>query len=236
MIETAIRIILFTVLPLALAGIVVFFDMSAWSKSRRYEAVLVMLFAIGVAGSGISNFLAHFFLSDAVAASIGWKPGSPFQLEVAFANLAMGILGLVAVSRRDGFREATVIAVTVFGVGATIVHIIDILATGNLEPGNTVQNVSNLLKPALLIFTLVQSRRADEVETGLDDLDRWRATLLGATAPITVCIATAYGLGYALGQPALFSLIGALLAGVILVAALARSPGHQLGWEGRNGK
>ena len=32
--------------------------------------------------------------------------------------------------RRDGFREATVIAVTVFGVGATIVHVSDIIQTG----------------------------------------------------------------------------------------------------------
>jgi hypothetical protein len=32
--------------------------------------------------AGIANFLAHFFLSDIVAESIGWKAGSPFQLEV----------------------------------------------------------------------------------------------------------------------------------------------------------
>jgi len=44
-----------------------------------------------------------------------------------------------------------VIAVTVFGVGATIVHVSDIIQTGNLAPGNTIQNVGNLLKPALLI-------------------------------------------------------------------------------------
>jgi hypothetical protein len=32
---------------------------------------------------------------------------------VAFANLVPGILGIVAMGRRDGFREATLIAVTV---------------------------------------------------------------------------------------------------------------------------
>jgi hypothetical protein len=47
----------------------------------------------------------------------------------------IGVLGLVAEGRRDGFHEATVIAVTIFGVGATIVHIMDITATRNLAPG-----------------------------------------------------------------------------------------------------
>jgi hypothetical protein len=73
--------------------------------------------------AGLGGFFGHFFISDSVAKSIGWPTGNPFQLEVGFANLAIGILGIIAMGRRDGFREATVIAVTVFGVGATIVHI-----------------------------------------------------------------------------------------------------------------
>jgi Family of unknown function (DUF6790) len=37
-----------------------------------------------------------------VAESIGWPAGNPFQLEVGVANLAVGILGIVAMGRRDG--------------------------------------------------------------------------------------------------------------------------------------
>ena len=37
-----------------------------------------------------------------------------------FANLALGILGIVAAGRRDGFREAKVLAATIFAVGATV--------------------------------------------------------------------------------------------------------------------
>jgi hypothetical protein len=61
---------------------------------------------------------------------------------------------------RDGFREATVIAVAIVGVGATVVHVIDILQGGNLAPGNSIQNVANLLRPALLIPMLIVSRRS----------------------------------------------------------------------------
>jgi hypothetical protein len=139
---------------------------------------------LSVAGAGISNFLAHFFLSDIVAESIGWEAGSPFQLEVGFANLALGVLGIVATSRRDGFREATVIAATVFAFGATIVHLVDIVATANLAPGNTLQNVANLARPALLIGFLAASRRAEaspQSQAETVGFDRWRMPLAGSS-------------------------------------------------------
>jgi hypothetical protein len=135
------RTFLFTVLPVVLGTGVTLFDPSARGRVRQAEAMLIPLFVIGVAGSGIGGFLAHVFISDEIADSIGWDVGSPFQLEVGFANLAIGLLGAIAAERRDGFREATVIAATVFAVGATFVHVRDLFDTGNLAPGNTVQNV-----------------------------------------------------------------------------------------------
>src|SRR5215212_10413512 len=113
------RIFLYSILPLIIAIGQVGLDKSSRSRDRKIETFLLYLFGVGVAGSGIGGFFGHFFISDSVAQSIGWPTGNPFQLEVGFANLAVGILGIVAMSRRDGFREATVIAVTAFGVGAT---------------------------------------------------------------------------------------------------------------------
>ena len=110
----AIRVFIFTVLPLVVALAFVLLDRDSRSPERRVEIFLIFLLALRVAGSGIGGFFAHLFLSDAVAESVGWPAGNPFQLEVGFANLAMGVLGIIAVGRRDGFREATVIAATTF--------------------------------------------------------------------------------------------------------------------------
>jgi hypothetical protein len=157
-----------------------------------------------VAGSGIAGFFGHFFISDSVAKSIGWPTGNPFQLEVGFANLAIGILGIIAMGRRDGFREATVIAVTVFGVGATIVHISDIIKTGNLAPGNTVQNVGNLLKPALLIGFLAATRRAErspDSEAHTPGFNTWRRPRIQAAGLVTGSVAAGFSVGYANDQP-----------------------------------
>ncbi len=195
-----VRVSLFSILPLLLSAGILLLDRSASTRERRLEVPLIFLFGLGVGGSGIASFFGHLFASDIVADAIGWPRGSPFQLEMAFANLAVGILGVVAAGRRDGFREATVIAVTVLGVGASIVHFMDILATGNLAPGNTIQNIANLIKPAFLIPLLAASRRAEGAahsEADTPPFELWRAPLLQAVGSVTAIVATAFAVGFA---------------------------------------
>jgi hypothetical protein len=181
-----------------------------------------------VAGSGIGGFFGHFFISDSVAESIGWPTGNPFQLEVGFANLAVGILGIVAMGRRDGFREATVIAVTVLGVGATIVHARDIIETGNLAPGNTLQNVGNLLKPALLIGFLAAIRRAEhspDSEVHTSGFDTWRGPRIQAASVMTGSVAAGFSVGFAVDQPVIGTLVGTLVGAGLAAFVIARSSG-----------
>jgi hypothetical protein len=223
----ALRIFLFTILPLFLAGGQIWLDKSTNTRARRFEIILIYLFALGVAGSGIGGFIAHFFMSDVVAESIGWPAGSPFQLEIAFANLAVGLLGILSVNRRDGAREATVIAVTTFSLGATIVHFMDIAATGNLAPGNSLQNVINILRPALLIIFLRASRRADRApgsEAGTLEFAIWRAPRTQAAGNATAIVATGFGAGFAIGQPVLGSALGVIAAVIVIVFILSRAP------------
>jgi 4-amino-4-deoxy-L-arabinose transferase-like glycosyltransferase len=215
-----VRIFCFTILPLLVAWVQSILDRSTNTRERRIELFLIYLFALGVAGSGIGGFFSHFFISDVVAESIGWPAGNPFQLEVAFANLAVGVLGLIAVGRRDGFREATVIAATVFSVGATIVHGMDIVETGNLAPGNTWQNVANLLRPAFLIAFLAASRRAEkspQSETNSPEFDTWRSPRLLGAGLMTASVATGFGAGFALNLVLIGTLVG-VIVGCILVA------------------
>ena len=98
----ALRIFIYSLLPLIIAVGHIRLDKISQSRERKLEVFLLYIFGVGVAGSGIGGFPGHFFISDPVAESIGWPTGNPFQLEVAFANLALGILGIVAMGRRDG--------------------------------------------------------------------------------------------------------------------------------------
>jgi 4-amino-4-deoxy-L-arabinose transferase-like glycosyltransferase len=224
--SVAIRVFAFSVLPVIIAAGQLGLDSSSRHRDRRLELFLLYLFGIGVAGSGIGGFFGHVFISDQVAESIGWPTGNPFQLEVGVANLALGILGIVAMSRRDGFREATVIAVTVLGVGATVVHLVDVIETGNFAPGNTIQNISNLLRPALLIAFLAASRRAErspasQVQTA--EFDQWRGPRIRAAGIMTGTVAAGFGGGFAIDLPLIGTLVGALVGAGLAAFVLARA-------------
>jgi hypothetical protein len=221
----AVRVLLFSVLPLVLAGAHVRLDERVRSRPQRLEVFLIYVLAVGVAGSAIGGFFAHIFLAAEVAESIGWPAGSPFQREVAFANLALGVLAVLAINRRDGFRDATVIAVTIVATGATITHVIDIVETGNLAPGNTVQNLANVLRPGVLIWLLLAIRRTESAERHAEEpalLGPWRDTAVIAAAQATAVVSATFSIGYAVDQPAMGAAVGSVLA--LAATAHAVSP------------
>jgi 4-amino-4-deoxy-L-arabinose transferase-like glycosyltransferase len=226
----AMRVFIISVLPLIIAAVHVTLDKGTRSRERRLELFLLYLFGVGVAGSGISGFFGHFYISDLVAESIGWPTGNPFQLEMAFANLTVGILGIVAMGRRDGFREATVVAVTVLGVGATVVHIMDMIQTGNLAPGNTLQNVSNLLKPALLIGFLSAIRRVErspDSEAHTPAFETWRSPRVRAAGLMTGSVFTGFGVGFGIDQSVIGTFLGTLIgAGLVVFTVSHPSDGN----------
>jgi 4-amino-4-deoxy-L-arabinose transferase-like glycosyltransferase len=224
--SVAIRVFAFSILPVLIAAGHLGLDRTSWPRERRLEIFLLYLFGVGVAGSGIGGFFGHVFISDPVAESIGWPTGNPFQLEVGVANLALGILGIVAMGRRDGFREATIITATVLGVGATVVHAIDVIETGNLAPGNTIQNISNLLRPALLIAFLAASRRAErspDYEAQTAGFEQWRGPRIRAAGIMTGSVAAGFGAGFAIDLPLMGTLVGTLVGAGLAAFIVARA-------------
>ncbi len=60
-----------------------------------------MLFTIGL--GNLVNFVFHVFFGDTAAKFIGWEQ-SPFQAEVGFASLGIGIAGVIAYEASLPFR------------------------------------------------------------------------------------------------------------------------------------
>lgn len=229
-----VRVFAYSLLPLLFAAGHLLLDPQARTPARRVELFLIYLLAISVGANGLGGAFGHLFLSDLVAESIGWPSGSPFQLEMGFANLAIGLLGILAIARRDGFRTATILATTVIGVGATIVHLIDIAAAGNLAPGNTLQNVSNLLDPLLLIALTWWGRRSADPDAGSDAFLRWQLRQQPIAGLAAAGIGTGFGVGYATGALFLGTLLGALL-GVGLGILVSRRHGAAAEQDDRRG-
>ncbi len=106
------------------------------SASRVVKVSLFYLLSIQWGFGAMFMAIPHIVVPDQIAGSIGWEPGSPFQVELGFASLGMSCLGILSIWLRGSFWLAPVVARSVFLLGAAYVHIEDILARGNLAAGN----------------------------------------------------------------------------------------------------
>ncbi len=146
-----------TVLKLVLGNfptfclVLAFFLSFLGKKKRSFGESLTrytLLLPIGLAG--IWGFYYHAFHPKMAAEFIGWAD-SPFQFEVAVANLGMGLVGVVGFWRSRDFAQAAAIMASCFLWGAASNHISEILAQGNYAPGNAGTILfSDILIPATL--------------------------------------------------------------------------------------
>jgi len=106
------------------------------TRQRVADVLLQYAFAFPVGIGGIVGFIGHTMRAGPVAASIGWPAGNPFQYEVAVANLAFGVLGLLCLRFRGGFWIATAIGWSIFLLGAAVVHLHQIHIGQPYAPAN----------------------------------------------------------------------------------------------------
>jgi hypothetical protein len=100
------------------------------------QAFLLGFIVSNVGLQGIFAFLGHFFRSDETARGIGWPEGNPFQKEIAFTNLSLGVLGLMSIWFRGEFWLATIVARSVFTWGAGCIHAADLRKRKNVSVFN----------------------------------------------------------------------------------------------------
>jgi len=134
------------------------------NRTRAINLEIVLMYSIGIIGfSGISNFVFHAFFGEMIAQSIGWPAGNLFQLEVAGANLAIGLIGFLGFWRRD-FWLPFLIAKTIFSWTAGAAHIIDLVGQGNAAIGNAgpILYLDFLLPATLLIIYVIYARALQE--------------------------------------------------------------------------
>ncbi|HEY0019643.1 MAG TPA: DoxX family protein [Longimicrobium sp.] len=108
----------------------------ASSRRERVEMVLLYLLVLGMGTAGLWSFVGHYFMSDQVAGSIGWATGSPFQHELAFYHLGMGVVALLCIWFRDRYWIAAAVTPALFAMGAGVVHLQDFISRGNTAPAN----------------------------------------------------------------------------------------------------
>jgi hypothetical protein len=151
----------FLVLGLVAALIAVARKSDGFTRANLAEALLAYFILFSVAASFFYNFVFHVFFGDLAASFIGWA-NSPFQAEVGYASLGFAAIGLLAFKGNCMVRLAAILGPSMFQWGAAIGHIHDMLATGNMAPGNAgIMLYSDILLP-VIGFALLWFKRATD--------------------------------------------------------------------------
>ncbi|MFE9575428.1 DUF6790 family protein [Nocardia sp. NPDC006044] len=101
---------------------------------------------------------------DVMATAIGFDP-TPFQFEIAFANLGLAVMGFRAVSATARERITIGLGAGMFLWGALIGHVYQWFANGDHQPGNTGGVlVCDLLLPAVMIILARRSQQLSAAE------------------------------------------------------------------------
>jgi hypothetical protein len=126
------------------------------TRSRIVQLLLLYLLVINIGFGSLLAWYGHTFMADEIARKIGWLPGSPFQFEVAVADLSWGICGMLCVWLRQGFWTATGIGSAVFLLGCAFGHIRQIVQEGNVAIYNAglVLWIGDLAVPIAILILL----------------------------------------------------------------------------------
>jgi hypothetical protein len=151
------------------AGLHIARDKQARTGRRVVEICLLYMLAIGAGVSSLLAFGAHAFFPDITARQIGWPTGSPFQFEVAMANLAFGVLGILCIWLRNSFWVATIIGFSIFWLGDAYGHFYQLFVYKDYAPYNAGFILYNdtffpLVLLGLLVAYIVLGRRATPAE------------------------------------------------------------------------
>ena len=153
---------LFLAAAAAATGLHLWLEKRPVTRARLIEVLLLYLLVIFAGVGGVLGFLGHTFMAREIALKIGWQP-SPFQFEVALANLAFGVLGVLCLWQRQGFWTATGIGYATFLLGCGYGHLRDMIVHHNYAPYNVglVLWLNDLAVP-LAILVLLLMRRQNE--------------------------------------------------------------------------
>lgn len=160
---------------LIVAGAALYVSSQALTPSNIGRSLLRWLFVFPLGTMAIWDFVTYGFLPQTVADRFGWAP-SPFQMEVAFANLGLGAASLYAAFVKRPARIAVALVAACFLVGSGLSLVNNILDGDDLAAGVAgAILLKHFLTPVvvlLLLFLGPQTEEAVAATTATGDRSR----------------------------------------------------------------
>lgn len=117
----------------------------------------LLFYAIGI--WFVSAGIMHAYFQDLAAPKIGWQP-SPFEYELGWIELPLGVVAMMSLWRGSEFRLATTLIASTFTLAAAAQHLQQMICCANYAPSNAgpVLWFGDIVIPVLLLVLAALSR------------------------------------------------------------------------------
>ncbi|MFD0986459.1 DUF6790 family protein [Methyloligella solikamskensis] len=153
------------------AGASLYVSAHSVTPSNIGRSLLRWLFIFPLGAQGLWDFVTYGFLPQTMADQFGWAP-SPFQMEVAFANLGLAAASFFAAFSKRPARMAVALVAACYLVGSGLSLVNNILDGDDLAAGVAgailLQNFLTPVVVLLLLFLGPQTEEAGATETRSD--------------------------------------------------------------------
>ena len=141
----------------------------AWVKVRRTGArgaeaanifwAELVFYEVGIGYAWFGIF--HAYGGPMTSKFIGWDP-SPFEFELGWAEIGIGLIGILSLWRGYEMRLAATLLFVIFSLAAAAQHIHFILCCANYSPGNAGLTLwfSDIAVPLILLAVAYAARTA----------------------------------------------------------------------------
>ncbi len=119
----------------------------------------ILFYAVGI--GFIYYGLLHAYAQNIAAPAIGWLP-SPFEYELGWVEIGIGVSAVLSLWRGSDFRLALTIPFVIFSWAAAAQHIQLIICCHNMAPGNAglILWFSDIAVPLILLVLAIFSTRS----------------------------------------------------------------------------
>lgn len=129
-------------------------------RSVAVAAILwgeVLFYNVGI--GFVYTGIMHAYFEQISAPNIGWQP-SPFEYELGWMEISLGLVAILALWRGFEFRLASTIVFVIFALAAAAGHIQQILCCANYAPGNAGLTLwfADIFVPLVLVGSAALSR------------------------------------------------------------------------------
>jgi hypothetical protein len=121
----------------------------------------ILFYAVGI--GFVYYGLLHAYAQNIAAPSIGWLP-SPFEYELGWVEIGLGVSAILSLWRGYDFRLALSIPFVIFSWAAAAQHIQLIICCHNMAPGNAglILWFSDIAVPLIVLVLAILSSRSVE--------------------------------------------------------------------------